>query len=158
VIGIIISALVNNYADLVQHITHTTSRDAAVQYTICGLVFLPAGDAGTGVRYRRKKIFQQCSVAFTPDGRYSLTFTTVISNIILFLISHIIWHSGIISSGLLFFVKVLLRLPESMGRCADGGDGTVFPYVLSPSITCRKRIGKKTVGAFFIWLIEPHFL
>uniref|UniRef100_UPI0025D979FA MFS transporter n=1 Tax=uncultured Mucilaginibacter sp. TaxID=797541 RepID=UPI0025D979FA len=34
VIGIIISALVNNFADLVQHIFDVSDRDSAVQYTI----------------------------------------------------------------------------------------------------------------------------
>jgi GPH family glycoside/pentoside/hexuronide:cation symporter len=37
VIGIILSALVNNFADLVQRWAHVTDRDAAVQYTIWGL-------------------------------------------------------------------------------------------------------------------------
>src|SRR5471030_1205062 len=37
VIGIIIAALVNNFADLVQHFFAITTRDSAVQITICGL-------------------------------------------------------------------------------------------------------------------------
>jgi len=37
VIGIIIAALVNNYADLVQHFFNIPNRDTAVQYTIWGL-------------------------------------------------------------------------------------------------------------------------
>ena len=37
VIGIIISALVNNFADLVQRFFHVTNRDSAVQFTIWGL-------------------------------------------------------------------------------------------------------------------------
>src|ERR1700712_1173232 len=42
VIGIVIGALVNNFADLVQRFLHITNRDSSVQYTIWGLCVVAA--------------------------------------------------------------------------------------------------------------------
>jgi len=119
-------------------------------------VFCRLGDAGTGVRYRRKKYSSSVPSHLPLMAAIRLTFTN--RNFKYYLISDFSYYMAlsIISSGLLFFVKVLLRLPESIGRCADGGDGTVS-LTFYPLINyLSKRIGKNR-WCFFIWLIEPHF-
>lgn len=117
VIGIILSALVNNYADLVQQFLHVTSRDSAIQYTVWGLAIF----AG---------LIMLVPVISIDESRYvsgkrashipimlAIRKTFMQRNFIYYLISDFSYYMAlsIISSGLLFFVTVLLPLPASIG-------------------------------------------
>jgi len=117
VIGIIISSLVNNYADLVQDFFHVANRDSAVQYTIWGLCILAglimlipvlAIDETKYVLSKKPShlpVFQAIRKTFSQR------------NFKYYLISDFSFYTGlsIISTGLLYFITVLLRLKESMG-------------------------------------------
>ena len=116
VIGIIISALVNNFADLVQHYFHVVSRDTALQYTIWGLAFI----AGISMLVPVIAIDEKKYVVIRRASQLSLlaavknTFKQ--RNFKYYLISDFSFYMAlsIISSGLLFFIDALY-LPESLG-------------------------------------------
>jgi GPH family glycoside/pentoside/hexuronide:cation symporter len=117
VIGIIISSLVNNFADVVQRSFNIVHRDAALQYTIWGLcavagitLLIPvlAIDENKYVINKRPSdipVLQAIRKTFTQR------------NFKYYLISDFSFYMAlsIISSGLLYFIKVLLQLPESIG-------------------------------------------
>lgn len=121
VLGIILSALVNNFADLVQHILHAPNRDTAVQYTIFGLcVFAGLVMLIPVVAINEKKYSNSIPSHLPLLPALRRTFRN--RNFKYYLISDFSYYMAlsIISSGLLFFVTVLLRLPESMGGVLMG--------------------------------------
>ena len=159
VLGMVISGFVNNYADLVQKILHIISRDSAVQYTIGGLS-LVAG------------FFMLIPVIFIDEKKYSSskpshlpllpairkTFSN--RNFKYYLISDFSYYMAlsIISSGLLYFVTVLLGLPES-----DGGPLLGVMVLVSlmfyPLINyLSKKIGKKPIVLFSFFLLCIAFI
>ena len=159
VLGMVISGFVNNYADLVQKILHIISRDSAVQYTIGGLS-LVAG------------FFMLIPVLFIDEKKYSSskpshlpllpairkTFSN--RNFKYYLISDFSYYMAlsIISSGLLYFVTVLLGLPES-----DGGPLLGVMVLVSlmfyPLINyLSKKIGKKPIVLFSFFLLCIAFI
>ncbi len=159
VLGMIISGFVNNYADLVQKFLHIISRDSAVQYTIGGLS-LVAG------------FFMLIPVLFIDEKKYSSskpshlpllpairkTFSN--RNFKYYLISDFSYYMAlsIISSGLLYFVTVLLGLPES-----DGGPLLGVMVLVSlmfyPLINyLSKKIGKKPIVLFSFFLLCIAFI
>ncbi len=159
VFGMIISGFVNNYADLVQKFLHIISRDSAVQYTIGGLS-LVAG------------FFMLIPVLFIDEKKYSSskpshlpllpairkTFSN--RNFKYYLISDFSYYMAlsIISSGLLYFVTVLLGLPES-----DGGPLLGVMVLVSlmfyPLINyLSKKIGKKPIVLFSFFLLCIAFI
>jgi GPH family glycoside/pentoside/hexuronide:cation symporter len=159
VLGMVISGFVNNYADLVQKFLHIISRDSAVQYTIGGLS-LVAG------------FFMMIPVLFIDEKKYSTskpshlpllpairkTFSN--RNFKYYLISDFSYYMAlsIISSGLLYFVTVLLGLPES-----DGGPLLGVMVLVSlmfyPLINyLSKKIGKKPIVLFSFFLLCIAFI
>jgi GPH family glycoside/pentoside/hexuronide:cation symporter len=117
VIGIIISSLVNNYADLVQDFFKVADRDSAVQYTIWGLsifagliMLIPvlAIDETKYVVSKRPSHLPVLQAIRKTFGQKNFKY---------YLISDFSFYTGlsIISTGLLYFITVLLRLKESMG-------------------------------------------
>jgi glycoside/pentoside/hexuronide:cation symporter, GPH family len=145
VIGIIIAALVNNYADLVQKFFHVPNRDDAVQYTIwglalfAGLVMLIPVIAIDERKYLVSKKPSHLPVLQAIRKTFSQR------NFKYYLISDFSYYMAlsIISSGLLYFVTVLLRLPESMGGLLMLtmvlGSLIFYPFINYVS----KRYGKK---------------
>jgi GPH family glycoside/pentoside/hexuronide:cation symporter len=121
VLGIILSALINNFADLVQRGFHIGNRNVAVEITIAalsvlaGLIMLIPVIAIDEKKYSDSK---PSHLALWPAIRK--TFGN--RNFSYYLVSDFSYYMAlsIISSGLLFFVTVLLRLPESEGGLLMG--------------------------------------
>ncbi|HEY9194683.1 MAG TPA: MFS transporter, partial [Mucilaginibacter sp.] len=109
VIGIIISATVNNFADVVQHNFHVTNRDSAVQYTVCGLcVFAGLTMLVPVLAIDEKKYSNGRPTHLRLFPAIKKTFGN--RNFKYYLISDFSYYMSlsIISSGLLFFLKGLL--------------------------------------------------
>src|SRR3569833_212243 len=116
VLGIVIAALVNNYADLVQRLFHVTDRDSAVQYTIWALCIFAGLIMLVPVLAIDERKYSTSSPAHLPIiEAIRKTFSN--SNFKYYLISDFTFYISlsIVSSGLLYFVKVLLDLDESIG-------------------------------------------
>jgi GPH family glycoside/pentoside/hexuronide:cation symporter len=160
VIGIILSALVNNFADLVQSASHGINRDTALQYTIWGLAAL----AG---------LFMLIPVLFIDEREYivnqkpshlsileAVRKTFAQRNFKYYLISDFAYYIAlsIISSGLLFFITVLLGLPESMGGLLMG-TMVLASLVFYPLVNyfSRKK-GKKGLVLFSFFLLAIIFV
>ena len=159
VIGIIISALVNNFADLVERFFHITNRDTAVQDTIWGLAIF----AGLimlipvfAIDERKYMVSKQPS--HLPILQ-SIRKTFSQRNFKYYLISDFSFYMAlsIISSGLLFFVTVLLKLPESMGGLLMG-TMVIGSLVFYPLINyLSKKKGKKPMVLFSFALLSLIF-
>jgi GPH family glycoside/pentoside/hexuronide:cation symporter len=159
VVGIIISALVNNFADLLQHILHTPNRDIAVQHTILGLcIFAGLVMLVPVLAIDEKKYSRSVPTHLPLLAAIRLTFSN--GNFKYYLISDFSYYMAlsIISSGLLFFVTVLLGLPESMGGILMGSM-VLFSLVFYPLINyLSKRIGKKPIMLFSFGLLSLIFV
>ncbi|WP_461449913.1 MFS transporter [Mucilaginibacter sp.] len=159
VIGMIISGFVNNYADLVQKFLHVVNRDSALQYTIGGLCFIAA-------------IFMLIPVLAIDEKKYSSskpshlpllpairkTFSN--RNFKYYLISDFTYYMAlsIISSGLLYFVTVLLGLSESVGGPLLGVM-VLVSLMFYPLINyLSKKIGKKPMVIFSFGLLSIVFV
>jgi GPH family glycoside/pentoside/hexuronide:cation symporter len=144
VFGMIIGALCNNYADMIQHFFQVSDRAQALQYTIWGLAIFSGLVMILPIISIDEKEFTEgkpTHIALLPAIKN--TFRN--SNFKYYLISDFTYYIAlsIISSGLLFFVTVLLGLPDS-----DGGKFMGIMVVLSlvfyPFINYgSKRFGKK---------------
>src|ERR1700761_1365804 len=159
VIGIIISALINNYADLVQDWFHVASRDTAVQYTIWGLASL----AGLIMLIpifsidERKYIFNEEASHLPILASVRRTFSQ--RNFKYYLISDFSYYMAlsIISSGLLFFLTVLLGLKESLGGLLML-TMVLVSLMFYPVINyLSKKIGKKPIVLFSFALLSVIF-
>jgi GPH family glycoside/pentoside/hexuronide:cation symporter len=159
IIGIMLAALVNNFADLVQKSFPVANRDSAVQYTIWGLSIV----AG---------LFMLIPVLFIDEKKYSngkpshlpllpairKTFSN--RNFKYYLVSDFSYYMAlsIISSGLLYFVTVLLKLPESIGGVLMG-TMVLFSLVFYPLINyLSKKIGKKPIVLFSFGILSLVFI
>lgn len=159
VIGIIMSALVNNFADLVQQWFNVTSRDTAIQYTIWGLsafagliMLVPV----ITISEKKYSVSKPSHLALWPAIRQ--TFSQ--PNFKYFLISDFSFYMSlsIISSGLLFFVTVLLRLPASMGGLLMGVM-VLVSLLFYPLVNfLAKKMGKKPVILFSFALMGLIFV
>lgn len=144
VLGIIIAALVNNYADGIQDIFHVTNRDNAVQYTIwglsvfAGLIMLIPVLAIDEKKYSTSKPTHLPTLEAIKKTFRNRNFKYYLISDFTFFIS-----LSIVSSGLLYFVKVLLNLHESEGGKLMGAM-VVFSLVFYPLVNySSKKIGKK---------------
>jgi glycoside/pentoside/hexuronide:cation symporter, GPH family len=159
VLGIIVSALSNNFADLVQHSFHITDRDTALQITIGGMCAL----AGMimlipvlTIDERRYSTSKPSHLPILPAIRK--TFAN--PNFRYYLISDFSYYMAlsIISSGLLYFVTVLLGLPESEGGMMMG-TMVLVSLVFYPLINhLAARWGKKPVVLFSFALLSVIFV
>jgi len=159
VLGIIVSALSNNFADLVQHNFHITDRDTALQITIGGMCTL----AGMimlipvlTIDERRYSTSKPSHLPILPAIRK--TFAN--PNFRYYLISDFSYYMAlsIISSGLLYFVTVLLGLPESEGGVMMG-TMVLVSLVFYPLINyLAARWGKKPVVLFSFALLSVIFV
>jgi GPH family glycoside/pentoside/hexuronide:cation symporter len=146
VLGIAIASNAFFIADWFQHSMHIISRLAALQYTIGLLAFLGA-------------IFMTITAWTIDERKYSVSKPSAVpifkalkqtlgnKNFRFFIVADFSYFIGItlISAGLLYFVKVLLQLPESIGNLLMitmvGCSFVFYPVVniLSP------KIGKKSI-------------
>jgi GPH family glycoside/pentoside/hexuronide:cation symporter len=146
VVGIAIASNAFFITDWFQHSLHIASRLAALQYTIGLLAFLGA-------------IFMAITAWSIDERKYSASKPSAVpifkalkqtlgnTNFRFFIVADFSYFIGItlISAGLLYFVKVLLQLPESIGNLLMatmvGCSFIFYPVVniLSP------KIGKKII-------------
>lgn len=159
IIGIIFSALINNFADLVQKLFTVTDRDAAVQYTIWSMSVLAGLCMLVPVMFINEKKYSNgkpSHLPFLPAIR--ATFSN--RNFKYYLVSDFSYYMAlsIISSGLLYFVTVLLHLPESKGGVLMG-TMVLFSLVFYPLINyLSKKIGKKPIVMFSFSLLSLIFI
>ena len=159
VFGMIIGALCNNYADLIQDVFLVTDRAQALQYTIWGLSIFSGLVMILPIISIDEKEFTEgkpTHIALIPAIKN--TFRN--SNFKYYLISDFSYYIAlsIISSGLLFFVTVLLGLPDS-----DGGKFMGIMVLLSlvfyPFINYgSKRFGKKPLVLVAFGLLSLIFV
>jgi glycoside/pentoside/hexuronide:cation symporter, GPH family len=158
VIGIMISGFVNNFADIVQHFFGVSSRDIAVQYAIWGLcvfagliLLVPV----LTISEKKYSVSKPSHLALWP----AIKQTFKQANFKYFLISDFSFYMSlsIISSGLLYFVTVLLHLSKSKG-------GLLVTVMVLASLSfyplvnyLAKKIGKKRVILFSFALMSIIF-
>jgi len=159
VLGMIIAGLVNNYADLVQRVLKVQSRDSAVQYTIWGLCVFAGLVMLVPVFFINEKKYSAGKPSHLPLlPAVKATFSN--RNFKYYLISDFSFYMAlsIISSGLLFFVTVLLGLPESEGGPLLGVM-VVVSLMFYPLINyLSKKIGKKPIVLFSFGLLSLVFV
>ncbi|MGZ3752072.1 MAG: MFS transporter [Mucilaginibacter sp.] len=159
VIGIIIAASVNNYADGLQYFFHVANRDSAVQYTIWGLSILAGLIMLVPVFAIDEKKYSSSVPSHLPI-LVAIRKTFSNRNFKYYLISDFSFYMAlsVISSGMLFFVTVLLGLKDSMGGALMGAM-VVFSLLFYPVINyLSKRIGKKPLVLFSFGLLSLIFV
>jgi len=159
VIGIILSAMVNNFADLIEHTFHVADRDTAVQYTIWGLALFSGIAMLVPVLAIDEKKYSNSVPTHLPlIAAIRKTFQN--RNFKYYLISDFSYYMAlsIISSGLLYFITVLLDLPESMGGILMGSM-VLTSLVFYPLVNyLSKRVGKKPIVLFSFGLLSLIFV
>jgi GPH family glycoside/pentoside/hexuronide:cation symporter len=159
VIGIIIAASVNNYADGLQYFFHVADRDTAVQYTIWGLAVIAGVVMLIPIFAIDEKKYSTSKPSHLPIlPAIRKTFSN--RNFKYYLISDFSFYMAlsVISSGMLYFVTVLLGLPESMGGALMGAM-VVLSLVFYPLINyLSKKIGKKPLVLFSFALMSLIFV
>jgi len=159
VLGMIIAGLVNNYADLVQRFLGVHNRDSAVQYTIWGLCVFAGIVMAIPVLFINEKKYSSSKPSHLPLlPAIRKTFSN--RNFKYYLISDFSFYMAlsIISSGLLYFVTVLLKLPESEGGPLLGVM-VVASLMFYPLINyLSKKIGKKPLVLFSFGLLSLVFV
>lgn len=159
VLGIILSALCNNFADLIQYFFSVNSRFEALQYTVIGLSIFSGLVMMLPIIFIKEKDYVESKpthVALLPAIKN--TFRN--ANFKYYLISDFTYYTALslISSGLLYYVTVLLGLPES-----DGGKFMGIMVLLSlifyPFINYgSKKFGKKTLVLIAFGLLSLIFV
>jgi GPH family glycoside/pentoside/hexuronide:cation symporter len=159
VIGIVLSATVNNFANLIEYYFNITNRNTAVQYTIWGMA------AFSGL-IMLIPIFSIDEKAYSNSKPSHLPLLPAIRktfqnrNFKYYLISDFSYYMAlsIISSGLLFFITVLLPLPESMGGTLMGMM-VMVSLIFYPLVNyLSKRIGKKPIVLFSFGMLSLIFV
>lgn len=146
VMGMILSALTNNFADLIRDVFHVTGRMHALQYTIFGLSLFSGLVMIMPILFIKEKEYSEgkpTHIALIPAIKS--TFRNV--NFKYYLISDFAYYTAlsIISSGLLYFVTVLLKLPESNGGMFMG-IMVVLSLLFYPFINYgARRFGRKAL-------------
>ncbi|MES2377001.1 MAG: MFS transporter [Bacteroidota bacterium] len=159
IIGIVFSALINNFADLVQKLFVVADRDAAVQYTIWTMSILAGLCMLVPVVFINEKKYSNGKPSHLPLLK-AIRATFSNRNFKYYLVSDFSYYMAlsIISSGLLYFVTVLLHLPESKGGVLMG-TMVLFSLVFYPLINyLSKKIGKKPIVMFSFGLLSLIFV
>lgn len=159
VLGMILGALTNNFADLVQQYLAVASRTVALQYTIMALSVFSGLVMYLPIWFIKEKEYADGKPSHIPLWP-AIQNTFRNANFKYYLISDFAYYTAlsIISSGLLFFVTVLLGLPDS-----DGGKFMGLMVVLSlvfyPFITLgAKKFGKKRLVLIAFALLSLIFV
>lgn len=159
VLGMIFSALVNNFADLIQDFFNVPSRNTALQYTIGGLSIFAGLIMLIPVLAIDEKKYSSSKPSHLPLLQaISKTFGN--RNFKYYLISDFSFYMAlsIISSGLLYFVTVLLGLPRSEG-------GLLVSIMVAVSVMCypivniiTAKFGKKPLVIFSFGVLSLIFV
>lgn len=158
VIGMIISGSVNNMVDIVQgifHLDHLT----AIQYTIWSLCIFAGACMFIPVFSINEKLYTDNKPAMVPlIPSIRKTFSN--TNFKYYLVSDFSFYLAlsIISSGLLYFVTVLLNLPASEG-------GYLMGTMVLVSLCCyplinyfSNLVGKKKIVLFSLFMLGVLFI
>jgi GPH family glycoside/pentoside/hexuronide:cation symporter len=159
VLGIIVASLNNNFADVVQGAFHLSDRNTALQVTIAGMCLLAAAIMWIPVAAIDEKKYSISKPSHLPLWP-AIRQTFANANFKYYLISDFSYYMAlsIISSGLLYFVTVLLNLPESEG-------GALMATMVLTSLLFYPLInwlaahwGKKPVVLFSFALLSLLFI
>jgi len=158
VIGMVISGCVNNIVAPVERI-FKADHHTSIQYTVWGLCVLGGICMWIPVLFIDEKKYsdsQPAHLPLLPAIRH--TFSN--RNFKYYLVSDFSYYLAlsIISSGLLYFVTVLLRLPESLGGWLMGSMVLVSLICYPLIIFLAKRVGKKSVVLFSFALLSLLFI
>ncbi len=159
VLGIIVASLTNNFVDVMQTSFHLTDRNAAMQATIAVLCVLAAGIMWIPVLAIDEKRYSVSKPSHLPLWP-AIRKTFANPNFKYYLISDFSYYMAlsIISSGLLFFVTVLLGLPESESGLLMGMM-VLTSLVFYPLINwLAAHWGKKPVVLFSFALLSLLFI
>ncbi|MDB5000233.1 MAG: transporter, partial [Mucilaginibacter sp.] len=159
VIGIVLSATVNNFANLIEYYFNITNRNTAVQYTIWGMAVFSGLIMLIPIFSIDEKAYSNSKPSHLPLlPAIRKTFQN--RNFKYYLISDFSYYMAlsIISSGLLFFITVLLPLPESMGGTLMGMM-VMVSLIFYPLVNyLSKRIGKKPIVLFSFGMLSLIFV
>jgi len=159
VLGIIFSALVNNFADGIQKYFNVPKRIDALQYTIWALCVFAGIVMLIPVLFINEKKYSSSKPSHTPMWQ-AIVATFKNRNFKYYLITDFSYYMAlsIISSGLLFFVTILLGLKSSEGGLLIGVMVLVsvlfYPLINFLSI----RWGKKPIVLFSFLLLALIFV
>ena len=159
VLGMILGALCNNFADLIQAFFHVTSRFEALQYTIWCLAIFSGIVMLLPIIFIKENNYVDSKPTHIPlFPAIKNTFRN--ANFKYYLISDFAYYTALslMSSGLLYYVTVLLGLPDS-----DGGKFMGIMVFLSllfyPFINgASKKFGKKTLVLFAFGILSLIFV
>ncbi|MDQ7948472.1 MAG: MFS transporter [Pedobacter sp.] len=159
VLGMILGALCNNIADLIQQLFTVSSRAEALQYTILSLSIFSGIVMLMPILFVNERMYVKSKPTHIPIWP-AIQNTFRNSNFKYYLISDFTYYTALslMSSGLLFFVTVLLGLPDS-----DGGKFMGLMVVLSlvfyPFINYgAKKFGRKPLVLFAFGLLSLIFV
>lgn len=159
VLGIILSALTNNFADGIQSVFAISDRDTALQITITALSCLAGLVMLIPVLTIDEKKYSSGKPSHLPLWP-AIRKTFANTNFKYYLVSDFSYYMAlsIISSGLLYFVTVLLRLPESESGVLTGVM-VLTSLVFYPLINVlAHRWGKKPIVLFSFALLSAIFI
>ncbi|MES2278616.1 MAG: MFS transporter [Bacteroidota bacterium] len=159
IVGMIIAALVNNYAKALQNTFHLTDRDLAVQYTIWALCIFAGLMMLIPVLAIDEKLYSDSKPTHLPLlPAIKKTFSN--RNFKYYLISDFSYYMAlsIISSGLLYFVTVLLGQPATKGGMMMGVMVLTSLLFYPLIIYLSKKIGKKPIVMFSFALLSLIFI
>jgi GPH family glycoside/pentoside/hexuronide:cation symporter len=151
--------MVSNVASFVQNNFHVANRGLAIQYTIWGMAIFGGLVMLVPVFAINEKAYSSSKPSHLPLlPAIRKTFGN--QNFKYYLISDFSYYMAlsIISSGLLYFVTVLLGLPATMGGPLMGAM-VLFSLVFYPAIIyLSKKIGKKPIVIFSFALLSLIFI
>ena len=157
--GIVVSSLVNNFADGVQTFLHVSDRNSAVQYTIWALCALAGFIMLIPVWFIDEKKYSSSKPSHLPLWP-AIRQTFANNNLKYYLISDFSYYMAlsIISSGILYFVTVLLGLPESEGGILMS-TMVLVSLLFYPLVGgLASKIGKKAIVLFSFCLLSVIFI
>ncbi len=159
VVGIGISSNAFNLTDTLQASFEITSRITALQWSVFSMALLAA-------------VFMLVTVIGIDEKKYSVSVPSAVplksallqtlrnKNFLLFIVADFSYFIGvtIITSGLMYFVTVLLKLPESIGNKLMITMVSVS-FVFYPVINfLTRKIGKKSIVVVSLLLLSLVFL
>ena len=159
VLGMILGALSNNFADIIQSVFHVTERFHALQYTIWALSIFSGLVMFLPIIFIKERDYVESKPTHIPLlPAIKSTFRN--ANFKYYLISDFTYYTALslMSSGLLYYVTVLLGLPDS-----DGGKfmGTMvlLSLLFYPFINVgAKKFGKKTLVLLAFGILSLIFV
>ncbi len=158
VFGIGIASNAFNIADLFRHSFGTLSRLGSLQYTVFVLALFAAlcmGVTAWSIDEKKYAVGKPSAVPF----RKALGQTLGNRNFRFFIVADFSYFIGVtlISSGLLFFVTVLLRLPETIGNKLII-TMVLVSFIFYPVVNfLSARIGKKPIVVFSLLILSLVF-